>query len=658
MRINYLKTKNYRQLKNLSINFTKGVNDLHLIKGKNGIGKTNFLNAINWCLYEDEPHLGKNKNQGLPLANTEELLQLGDGKTINVSVELQIQVDTRTFTFHRNNQFRINIDTESKCTKLDSIFTVSEIVNGNTRIYEQDEANAWVNKIVPIKIRDFFFFDGEQLDKYFYDKTSTNLKGAITEISQIGLLKTIVDRLCICSKDYSSELSRNNPDIERVQQEVNNAQSNFNAAQEELEKVKEEISKAEIRISELNEFLQGQPNVAEEEKKRDSLKLRETEIEKKKYELEQEKSAILRKYILLINFYKPLKYTQDLINKKDSDGTLPPKINKTLLEDTLKSPCCSMCNQQLSQDAIKYINDLLSEIETSDTSSIILLENRNTVNRYLRFSENFAFELDNNHNKELEQENELEEVNTELGKIISKIANLGNAELIKKRHEEREDLELLYRQKLVTKGSLESNLKSCDEKVQNATKTFAKTLEAHSNINKAKKYYKFAEKATKFIDSVQKTVMDEYREKIRKETEEKFLNLVWKKNSFSSVTLDETFTIGLRNTDNMECMSTCSAAERALLALSFTLALHTISGFGKALVIDTPLSRISDENRKKFTEVLLDISKTEQIILLLTPDEYSVDVDKIIGNNYATRNDYQTRSEKESYFGEVQYESR
>lgn len=644
---------NYRQLKNISIDFARGSNDLHLIKGKNGIGKTNFLNAINWCLYDQEPHLSNNKNQGLPLPNTEELLQLGDGNTIDVSVELQIQVDSRTFTFKRVNTFRINLDIESKCTKINNSFTVSEIIDGNTKIYDGEQAIDWVKKIVPIEIRHFFFFDGEQLDKYFYDKTSIDLKGAITKISQIGLLKTIVDRMGNVSKEYSYELSRNNPDIEKVQQEMNLAETNLSDAKEALEKVKDEIGRAEIKISELNEFLNGKPVVAEDEKTRDNLKNREVDIERKKRELDQEKSSILRKYMLLINFYKPLKYTKELIDKKDSNGTLPPKINKTLLEETLKQPCCSMCNQHLSQDAIKYINDLLNDIETSDTSSIILLEHRNTVNRYIRLAENFTIELNNIHNKEMQLDNELDEVNTELGRIINKIANLGDAELIKQKYAEREHLELLYKQKLVSKGAIESNLKICEERVQNATKSFAKTLEAHSNVNKAKKYYKFADKATKFIDSVQKTVMDEYREKIRKETEDKFISLIWKKNSFSSVTLDETFTIGLKNSDGMECLSTCSAAERALLALSFTLALHTISGFGKALVIDTPLSRISDDNRKKFTEVLLDISKTEQIILLLTPDEYSTDVDKIIGDNYATRNDYQTRSEKESYFGEA-----
>lgn len=58
MRIKKIILNNYRQFKNIEINFNKNSeNDLYIIIGKNGTGKTNILNALNWCLYNDEPHL-------------------------------------------------------------------------------------------------------------------------------------------------------------------------------------------------------------------------------------------------------------------------------------------------------------------------------------------------------------------------------------------------------------------------------------------------------------------------------------------------------------------------------------------------------------------------------------------------------------------------
>ena len=69
MRIEKLILKNYRQFRDSKIIFPqRSEADLHIIIGVMGTGKTNILNAINWCLYGDEPHLSKDSNQ-LPVLN-------------------------------------------------------------------------------------------------------------------------------------------------------------------------------------------------------------------------------------------------------------------------------------------------------------------------------------------------------------------------------------------------------------------------------------------------------------------------------------------------------------------------------------------------------------------------------------------------------------
>lgn len=52
MRLESVEISNYRQYKDVFFDFcTKGSYDVHIIWGKNGMGKTNLLNAISWCLY-------------------------------------------------------------------------------------------------------------------------------------------------------------------------------------------------------------------------------------------------------------------------------------------------------------------------------------------------------------------------------------------------------------------------------------------------------------------------------------------------------------------------------------------------------------------------------------------------------------------------------
>ena len=78
-----------------------------------------------------------------------------------------------------------------------------------------------------------------------------------------------------------------------------------------------------------------------------------------------------------------------------------------------------------------------------------------------------------------------------------------------------------------------------------------------------------------------------------------------------------------------------SATEQMALAYAFTLAVHKASGKNCPLVIDSPLGRVSDKIRENMAEALIEVSKTKQIIMLFTPDEYSDEV-RSIYNGAAT----------------------
>ena len=103
-----------------------------------------------------------------------------------------------------------------------------------------------------------------------------------------------------------------------------------------------------------------------------------------------------------------------------------------------------------------------------------------------------------------------------------------------------------------------------------------------------------------------------------------------------------------------ECLGTISAAEREFLALSFILALHNISGFKSGLIIDTPVARVSDENRENFGNIFSKIGEKKQIILLFTPSEYSKEISKSLDVVASNRYKFSLFSgEKESRLEEL-----
>ncbi len=95
----------------------------------------------------------------------------------------------------------------------------------------------------------------------------------------------------------------------------------------------------------------------------------------------------------------------------------------------------------------------------------------------------------------------------------------------------------------------------------------------------------------------------------------------------------------------------CSAAERALLALSFTLALQKVSGYHSMLFIDTPVGRVDLENRANFAAVLRQLSQDKQIIITFTPSEYSQEIRDILEPHISTFKELKTTDESEVYIG-------
>ena len=141
---------------------------------------------------------------------------------------------------------------------------------------------------------------------------------------------------------------------------------------------------------------------------------------------------------------------------------------------------------------------------------------------------------------------------------------------------------------------------------------------------------------TSNFDIVQRSIMNEIKKDIQQDTWKRFDAMIWKKNTFGSLLINDSYELSVYNTTRNEMTGSLSATEYMALAYSFTLAIHDASGKNCPLVVDSPLGRVSDENRANMASELLQVSKQKQIIMLFTPDEYSDEVKALYDNNAAS----------------------
>lgn len=181
----------------------------------------------------------------------------------------------------------------------------------------------------------------------------------------------------------------------------------------------------------------------------------------------------------------------------------------------------------------------------------------------------------------------------------------------------------------------EIELENLKKEIEDLRKVLDEALGKDEKNKKLRKEAKLAEDAKNKVTEIISGIKGDIRKHISEEMRSKFFELMWK-TKFSNVEITENYSASVINNDGFECLGSCSAAERELLVLAFTLALHKESGFDGPLVIDTPISRISGDLRVAFAKVLRSVSQNKQIILFVTEDEYSVNVRDVF-KPYANR---------------------
>ncbi|HEX3030283.1 MAG TPA: hypothetical protein VHT34_13530, partial [Clostridia bacterium] len=330
-----------------------------------------------------------------------------------------------------------------------------------------------------------------------------------------------------------------------------------------------------------------------------------------------------------LTFYEAAKSTLEIIAKLEAEKKLPPNIDKALLQKALKEHTCTVCDQSLSEHGEEFIQHLVDSFQVSNTTSHLLKGIRNELERIVDSAERYPIERKTLQERYHRNKKQLDEIESELVDVDRRINRVSNKEEVKRKHNEREDHKELLD---INKGKLavanDALLKAQDRK--NALeKDLTKALAKDKECSRIKQLIEFATKGRNVIGNVEKDMMDEVRKKMEVRTTEYFTKLIWKKDTYDRIVLNENFQLDLIHKAGYSCVATCSAAERCLLALSFTLALHEVSGFNSLLFIDTPVARVSDINRVNFANVLCEVSKGKEIIMTFTPDEYSPEIKKI-----------------------------
>ena len=659
IKITKIELINYRQYRNIVIDFpdTEKYN-LHVLRAKNGTGKTTLLNSILWCFYGVEHYL-TNEDKALPIINDALVEESENNKELQVVVRISVSDESQFLVFERKQAFVVASDplhdkknsVAGQSSLSITILDKSDSLKNAVVIEDPAEVQSIVKQYFDESIFDYYFFDGENLKSYFSKGKANKIKDSIFNISQVTLLKTASNHaITMANEKYrqSSKLTGESTDLYDEEKEL---KKTIEDKTNENNQIDIDIPKWQQKVDDADSVLFGYAPIRNNQEKRAEYQRKYDRLESEQKDFIDERNSFVREYLMLLNFYPRLKSTYDLIIQKENDGNLPPNIDKKQIQSMLYNHAknCPVCNSVIDEHAIQFLTNLLNKLDVSSETSNYLMSIKSTLESLIERCQDYPKQKDIIIKKGKYLEDELERTKKELDKISAFLSNYStnNSDLdISKIEKDRK----YYQEKIVSAN----RTKAYNEKDINIAKDRLVEVEKEIKLFEDKKASKtlltsqvsVLRRVSSLLDQVKDNIMLEIKDEIQKNTWYRFESMIWKTNTFGSISISDNYEIAVYNTKNKEMTGSLSATEFMALAYSFTLAIHEASGKNCPLVVDSPLGRVSDDNRANMATELLKVSMEKQIIMLFTPDEYSEDVRKVYDANACTIRDISLSSDE------------
>ncbi len=629
MRIQNLSIRNYRQYRSLDLDLRGDKSNLVIFVGKNGTGKTNFLNALIWCLYGKEKFYNYDLTT-TPIVNLGAIDAADEGDLLSCEVTLDLLFTngveaklTRRADFKKSGNAAVPAG-----KPVFSVATLRDIAQG---VRNEPKPDHWIERWVPSRLEPYFLFDGERLDNFFKETESGKIENAILQIAQIDLLARLLDHLEKVADDLYRAVGEagTGEKMKLLNQQLQVATEQLAEGEKELKKRRSSLEAFDESVRVLEAQIGGIEKIHAEIEKRDrktaeleSISSQLTGAREKLYEwaVEAAPRALLG---------EALRDLATAIDTARSERRLPPPVDPSLLAGLLDEDTC-VCGSSLAEGSSgrAKIEALLAEYERVGRIGEELLEVESQTRTHLAELGAASSSADVIMSRIVDWEHRYATVEDELAYLNSTLA--GHDDVKVRDAQERltnakADRDTAHREVL----KLENQCEVLRDHINETQKDIDKVAAQDDRLKRQMKEARFAKACYAAAQKLHAELTSEVREKVATSLGQHFFEMIWKPDSFRAVTMDERYKISVEEkTSGQNILDALSSGEREVLALAFSLALSEVSGYELPMVIDTPISRLSADVQTNMCDVMVEAStpkpgeEPHQLIMLMTDVEY------------------------------------
>ena len=649
MRLQSIELTNFRQFKDEKIQFAIDKNqNVTLIMGDNGSGKTSLAQAFFWCFY------GTNSFQDKILLNRLVANNMIPNQKEMVCVRVYLEHKQEEYCVVRQQEYTKQYNDSLK--PQNSILAISKkdkngnrmwLGTGKTESLKNIELTNTINDIMPQDLSKYFFFDGEKIETLSKEissgRKSNNFVEAVNSLTGLKATRNALNHLnpklkgSVIGKLEDEYISGSDRRIAELTEEIKRLKSEWQSADNDINSADESIKSNDLYIEELENKIK---TYAEAENLQRTKTIRQNELQQHKWRKYQSLSRIydnLNRDNLFDRFICewPVKEALVILSNSDVSGKDIPKLHGDTIKYLLKQKQC-ICGTILEENSKEWkvlenlINYLPPEsISTSIGNFIKRMKDKYQEKVYLLNDARSDFAsiltLDEQISQCLE---EIDEIDKKLnGKDVSREVNKLN-ELISK-------TKIITAQLRNNKSALEKRIGGFSVSIQSKETerdTLAKKSSQNASIALAKKY------AEALYDKF--NVEYTAKEIKTKANLQAYINENFKKFFNGSITLqiDDNYAVKVSVNDKFNSLETSTAQGIAVifvfLAAIIRIAKENSANETYPVVMDAPLSTLDNQRIKIVCDTLPQIA--DQVIMFIKDTDGKV-AEQYFGNAIGRR---------------------
>ena len=642
MKIKSLKMENYRPYrKPFEINFAYGDEahdgkNLTIIVGGNDFGKTNFLNAVSWCIYGEEPYKDSTKD----VYNQSAAKDLPVGRKLEVYVEVIMENNEGDDILLRRSQ-KFKKGNSGRLRKVsDPVFIINNLSDKDN--YKIMDCDSFRKTNFPDGLQQYFLFDGERLLEWL-KSDSGSLKTAVEKLSHFDLILKAKKNTSKQISNLTVELTDLNYKKGELKSKQLQLNRNIQEDENELKKVRKSIKSLEGEKTDLEFVIYRKGGDKTKDLKKD-IDILEKDLNRYRNSLTDLQNEKLQ--YLIENFYIILGYpflkNVSLINEEFKKNRPPVehdyKISVEDIDFLLSKKECICGNHLVEENGsinnLKLFKDKLSKLtsKTPEEIELDILQDKSS-----ELIKKFPKDYNEKIFSYLQEITNLEDIIKEKEDILADKEDEYNVLLEAKIPEKIKELnrcEQSLTNLRIRENALETNIKEAKEELQGVNNDLIIDESKDDAVNKVESKIRFCER----IISICEELENKFAKLIYKELDhivnEEFQNIYNRegdRGKYEKIHIDESLEITFEEFDGVTSSSSDpSSGTQLALAVSFITAINLSSGFQLPQIMDTSLGRWDNTLRRNFALTLPKYLENVQMVFLFLDSEFNDEFEELI----------------------------